>query len=65
VTAGEVVIVNVDYAFSHDAAGPLLISQLNKLDVGRTTKASDPNVLFFIDHAVPSPSKSCRTTNKL
>ncbi|MDG6902887.1 MAG: 3-isopropylmalate dehydratase large subunit [Nitrososphaerota archaeon] len=57
VTAGEVVIVNVDYAFSHDAAGPLLISQLNKLDVGRTTKASDPNVLFFIDHAVPSPSK--------
>ena len=56
VSAGEVVIVKVDYTFTHDAAGPLLVQQLGKLknvgsglDVNRT--------VFFIDHAVPSPTK--------
>ena len=42
VSAGEVVIVNVDYTFSHDAAGPLLISHLNKLNIGTTSTANDP-----------------------
>lgn len=57
VSAGEVVIVNVDYTFSHDAAGPLLISQMNKLKIGMESMASSANTIFFIDHAVPSPTK--------
>jgi 3-isopropylmalate/(R)-2-methylmalate dehydratase large subunit len=56
VSAGEVVIVRVDYTFSHDASGPLLIQQLNALkNVG---SGMDKNrTVFFIDHAVPSPIK--------
>jgi len=56
VSAGEVVIVRVDYTFSHDASGPLLIQQLNTLkNVG---SGMDKNrTVFFIDHAVPSPIK--------
>jgi 3-isopropylmalate/(R)-2-methylmalate dehydratase large subunit len=56
VSAGEVDIVRVDYTFSHDASGPLLIQQLNTLkNVG---SGMDKNrTVFFIDHAVPSPIK--------
>ncbi|HVB12936.1 MAG TPA: 3-isopropylmalate dehydratase large subunit [Nitrososphaerales archaeon] len=56
VSAGEVVIVKVDYTFSHDAAGPLLINQVNKLKAGSMDTAKDKTI-FFIDHAVPSPTK--------
>jgi 3-isopropylmalate/(R)-2-methylmalate dehydratase large subunit len=56
VSAGEVVIVRVDYTFSHDASGPLLIQQLNTLkNVG--SGADKNRTVFFIDHAVPSPIK--------
>jgi 3-isopropylmalate/(R)-2-methylmalate dehydratase large subunit len=55
-SAGDVVIVRVDYAFSHDAAGPLLIQQLNQLK--KIPSGVDKNrTVFFIDHAVPSPTK--------
>lgn len=56
VSAGEVVIVKVDYTFSHDAAGPLLINQVRKLKAGSLEEARD-RTIFFIDHAVPSPTK--------
>ena len=56
VSAGEVVIVKVDYTFSHDAAGPLLINQMSKLKLQSTTEAKNKTI-FFIDHAVPSPTK--------
>jgi len=55
VSAGEVVIVKVDYTFSHDAAGPLLIQQLGKVNIPSTLDKN--RTLFFIDHAVPSPTK--------
>ena len=56
VSAGEVVIVKVDYTFTHDASGPLLIQQLSKLK--NVTSSLDKNrTIFFIDHAVPSPTK--------
>jgi 3-isopropylmalate/(R)-2-methylmalate dehydratase large subunit len=56
VSAGEVVIVRVDYTFSHDASGPLLIQQLNTLkNVGSGVEKN--RTVFFIDHAVPSPIK--------
>jgi 3-isopropylmalate/(R)-2-methylmalate dehydratase large subunit len=59
VTAGEVVIVRVDYTFSHDAAGPLLISQLAKFNERSNlqTRLEKDKTIFFIDHAVPSPTK--------
>ncbi|MCL4517902.1 MAG: 3-isopropylmalate dehydratase large subunit [Thaumarchaeota archaeon] len=56
VSAGEVVIVRVDYTFTHDAAGPLLINQLGKLKAGSLDHDKD-RTIFFIDHAVPSPTK--------
>lgn len=56
VSAGEVVIVRVDYTFSHDAAGPLLINQMSKLKL-QSTMESKNRTIFFIDHAVPSPTK--------
>jgi 3-isopropylmalate/(R)-2-methylmalate dehydratase large subunit len=56
VSAGEVVIVRVDYTFTHDAAGPLLVQQLNKLKDVHSSLDKDRTV-FFIDHAVPSPTK--------
>jgi 3-isopropylmalate/(R)-2-methylmalate dehydratase large subunit len=56
VLAGEVVIVKVDYTFSHDAAGPLLISQIGKLNAGSLGREKD-RTIFFIDHAVPAPTK--------
>ena len=56
VSAGEVVIVKVDYTFSHDAAGPLLINQIQKLKAGSLEQDKD-RTIFFIDHAVPSPTK--------
>jgi 3-isopropylmalate/(R)-2-methylmalate dehydratase large subunit len=55
VSAGEVVIVKVDYTFSHDAAGPLLIQQLGKLNISSALEKN--RTLFFIDHAVPSPTR--------
>jgi 3-isopropylmalate/(R)-2-methylmalate dehydratase large subunit len=56
VSAGEVVIVRVDYTFTHDAAGPLLVQQLDKLKNVHSSLDKDRTV-FFIDHAVPSPTK--------
>ncbi|MDG6995297.1 MAG: 3-isopropylmalate dehydratase large subunit [Nitrososphaerota archaeon] len=56
VSAGEVVIVKVDYTFTHDAAGPLLINQLGKLKTGSMDQEKN-RTIFFIDHAVPSPTK--------
>ena len=55
-SAGEVLIVKVDYTFSHDAAGPLLINQIKKLNDG-SLELDRKKTIFFIDHAVPSPTK--------
>ncbi len=55
VVAGESVIAKVDYAFTHDASGPLVVSQLKELG---SDKVFDPKrVIVFIDHAVPSPRR--------
>jgi 3-isopropylmalate/(R)-2-methylmalate dehydratase large subunit len=58
VSSGEVVIVKVDYTFSHDASGPLLISQLGKFKGDVFSESLDrQRTIFFIDHAVPPPTK--------
>ncbi len=46
VSAGEVVIVKVDYTFSHDAAGPLLINQVQKLKAGTLGRIRRQDYLF-------------------
>ena len=48
--------MKVDYTFTHDAAGPLLINQVQKLKAGSLDGAKD-RTIFSIDHAAPSPTK--------
>ena len=54
-SAGEVAVVKVDYVFTHDASGPLLIKQLKDLGIPQLHNAQ--RTIIFIDHAVPSPRK--------
>jgi len=44
VSAGETVIATVDLCFTHDASGPLLISQLKELGLN---VANPRNAVFF------------------
>lgn len=53
VVAGENAIVAVDYVFTHDASGPLVLSKLKEL--GFEKLAQPDRTIIFIDHAVPSP----------
>lgn len=63
-SAGEVVIVKVDHAFTHDASGPLLISQLKKLNLTAKSALPGSDTIFFVDHAVPSPTKELSNDQK-
>jgi len=55
VSAGEIVIVDdLDYVFTHDASGPLVISKLNEL--GGEMDLGPDRICVFIDHVVPSSS---------
>ena len=54
-SAGEVAVVKVDYVFTHDASGPLLVKQLK--DLGIPKLHNPQRTIIFIDHAVPSPRK--------
>lgn len=51
VTAGEIVISEVDVAALQDGTGPLAAQQLKKLNMERAV----PKTVIFIDHAAPSP----------
>ena len=63
VSAGESIIAKIDYAFTHDASGPLVIQQLKQLG---STKVFDPErVIVFIDHAVPSPRREISNDHSL
>jgi 3-isopropylmalate/(R)-2-methylmalate dehydratase large subunit len=51
-TAGEIVIVNVDLAMAQDSTGPLAIKSLKEM---RIDKLQDPSkVLLVIDHTFPA-----------
>jgi 3-isopropylmalate/(R)-2-methylmalate dehydratase large subunit len=52
VSAGENAIVRVDYTFTHDASGPLVIRKLKEL--GRSTVFNPEKTIMFMDHCVPS-----------
>ena len=55
VTAGELVIANVDVAMVQDGTGPLTVQEFKKL--GKDKLANPKRTILFIDHAAPSPRK--------
>ncbi|MEM1566470.1 MAG: 3-isopropylmalate dehydratase large subunit [Candidatus Bathyarchaeia archaeon] len=63
VTAGEIVVSDVDFLMAHDGTAPLAIEQLSKLEVD---KVFDPSrILLVIDHAGPSPSDKVSNIHKM
>jgi 3-isopropylmalate/(R)-2-methylmalate dehydratase large subunit len=54
VSAGDFVVADVDVVFAHDGTSLLAIESMNELGI---RKVFNPDkVVFFIDHASPSPS---------
>ncbi len=55
VTAGQIVLVDVDLALAQDGTGPLAVKSVEELSLAemRMPRAA----IFFIDHAAPSPRK--------
>jgi 3-isopropylmalate/(R)-2-methylmalate dehydratase large subunit len=53
VSAGEVVIVNVDLSYVQDGTGPLTVRQIEKMGIDRICNAEKS--ILFLDHASPSP----------
>lgn len=51
VSAGDIVTVKVDYCFTHDASGPLVINYLKELG---KPPFNPKRCIIFIDHVVPS-----------
>ena len=59
VSPGELVIVDVDWAYFQDWTGPLSVSQIQEMGI---KKLKDPSkVIFFIDHSSPSSAKELAT----
>jgi len=56
VSAGEIIVTDVDYMFAHDASGPLTIDQLRTMGIQKP--AYPDKTIIIIDHAVPSPNKT-------
>jgi 3-isopropylmalate/(R)-2-methylmalate dehydratase large subunit len=52
VRPGQIVVADVDLAIAQDGTGPLAIQQIRELGGGELRA---PRVVFFIDHAAPSP----------
>ncbi|MFQ6135449.1 MAG: 3-isopropylmalate dehydratase large subunit [Nitrososphaerales archaeon] len=56
VSAGEIIVIEVDYVFTHDASGPLTLEQLKTMSIQKP--AHPDRTIVIIDHAVPSPNKT-------
>jgi len=56
VSAGEIVVTEVDYVFAHDASGPLTLDQLKTLNISKP--AHPDRTILILDHAVPSPNST-------
>ncbi|HNQ35682.1 MAG TPA: aconitase family protein, partial [bacterium] len=54
VTAGELCLARVDFAFAQDGTAPLAIEAFRKL--GGVRLAAPDRTAFFIDHSAPSPN---------
>ncbi len=53
VSAGDVIIADVDLAFAHDAGGPLCFREMKDMGLGRIARSD--RTAIFLDHAAPSP----------
>jgi len=51
--SGDYAIINIDYVIAQDGTGPLAIRQFK--EIGFDKIWNPRNVVFFIDHAAPSP----------
>lgn len=61
VHAGEIVVVDVDYAMSHDTTSPLAIEAFRKLD----RPLWDPSrVVIALDHVIPASTPAVATTHQ-
>lgn len=54
VAAGDFVVSNVDVVFAHDGTALLAIEGMKELGISKVFDSK--KVIFFIDHAAPSPS---------
>ncbi|MGB2828665.1 MAG: 3-isopropylmalate dehydratase large subunit [Dehalococcoidales bacterium] len=54
--AGDIVIASVDLSFVQDTTGPLTVMQFRESDLKKL--ASPERTAVFIDHAVPSPTRT-------
>jgi len=63
VYAGDIVIVPVDWVIAQDGTAPLAIRQFQKLQVGEIF--DNEKIIFFIDHAAPSPRKELSNEHTL
>jgi len=63
VYAGDIVIVPVDWVIAQDGTAPLAVRQFQKLQVGEIF--DNEKIIFFIDHAAPSPRKELSNEHML
>lgn len=61
VTAGELVIANIDVCAIQDGTGPLTVQEFKK--IGKTKLNNPERTILFIDHAAPSPRKELSNTH--
>lgn len=65
VKAGDIVVTPVDVAAAQDGTGPLAARQVEELTKQlNIDKLRAPEVIFFIDHAAPSPRKELSNDHK-
>ncbi|MBN1134799.1 MAG: 3-isopropylmalate dehydratase large subunit [Methanosarcinaceae archaeon] len=63
VSAGDIVIANVDVTAVQDGTGPLAVQQLEKINL---IQANNPErTVLFIDHAAPSPNKDLSNAHNI
>ena len=62
VSAGEIVIANVDLCLLQDGTGPLAVRQIQKLGIEKL--ANPDRVVFFLDHSAPASRKELANDHK-
>lgn len=63
VSAGDIVVSDIDVAMAQDGTGPLAVEQLRKLGVAELENPS--STVFFIDHAAPSPKSELSQSHQV
>ncbi|MEM3673729.1 MAG: 3-isopropylmalate dehydratase large subunit [Candidatus Bathyarchaeia archaeon] len=63
VTAGEIIVADIDFLMAHDGTAPLAIEEFSELGVSKVFDSS--KILFVIDHTGPSPSDRVSNIHKM